>query len=94
MAVGLFDGASGGLIGTIALLGSGGLNIFIGVIAAISTAMTSFCLFMGVYLIQAVARFFRSGGHSVESAGAQVGQNIANNQTFRRTAKDTVMNAV
>lgn len=92
LAIGLFSGGGGGLLGMLEMFAHG--KLLAGILSAICTAGMSLCLLMGIGLIKQVNDHFRSGGHSVERAGAEAGRNVATNDTVRRTAKETVLGSV
>lgn len=92
LAVGLFNGGGGGILGMLAMLAN--RKIIAAILSALCTAAMAFCLFMSAVLIKQVNDHFRSSGHSVERAGAEAGRNIAQNDTVRRSTKDAVLNAV
>lgn len=92
LAVGLFNGGGGGVLGMLEMFSHG--KIVAGLLAAICVAVLGICLLMGVTLVKRVNDHFRSAGHSVERAGAEAGRTVAQNEAVRRSAKDTVFNAV
>lgn len=92
LAVGLFNGGGGGILGMLAMLANG--RIVAALLSALCTAAMALCLFMSLVLVKQVNDHFRSSGHSMERAGAEAGRNIAQNDTVRRSAKDAVLNAV
>lgn len=92
LVTGIFSSGGGGIIGMLDMFSHG--KMVAGILSAVCTAAIGMCLFMGIYLIKSVVSHFRSGGHSVERAGAEAGKSIGQNETVRRTAKETVLNSV
>jgi hypothetical protein len=89
LAVGLFSGGGGGVLGMLEMFAHG--KLFAGIFSAICTATLALCLVLGVALVKEVNGHFRSGGHSVGRAGAEAGRTFAANDTVRQSAKDAVL---
>jgi hypothetical protein len=92
LALGLFNGGGGGILGMLDMLSNG--KIVATIMAGICTAAMALCLLLSIGQVKGVNDHFRSGGHSVERAGAEAGRGLATNDTVRRSAKDVVLNAV
>lgn len=92
LAVGLFNGGGGGVLGMLEMLSHG--KILATILSAICTAAMVGCLILALALVKRVNDHFRHGGHSMERAGAEAGRGIAHNETVRRSAKDAVLTNV
>lgn len=92
LAVGLFSGGGGGVLGMLTMLSNG--KIIATILSALCTASMLLCLVMGLAQVKNVNEHFRSGGHTMGRAGAEAGRGIAANQTVRQTAKGVILNSV
>lgn len=92
LAVGIFNGGGGGVLAMLEMFSHG--KIVAGLLSAVCTLGLGLCLFLGIGLIKQVNDHFRSGGHSMQRAGAEAGRSVAQNETVRRSAKETVVNSM
>lgn len=91
MAIGFFPGAAG-VIPLVDMFRNG--KILAGLLVTACLGLLGLCIFLGIALIKQVNDQFRSGGHSMERAGAEAGRSVTSNEAVRRQAKDAVLNAV
>jgi len=92
LAIGMFNGGGGGLIGMIEMMGHGAW--LAGIACLCCTVFLVGSMIWGLALLKNVISNFRGAGHSLQRAGAEAGRTAARNQTVRTTAREAVLNAV
>lgn len=92
MTIGFFSMGAAGVITLIDMFRNG--KILAGMLVTLCLGILALCIFLGIGLVKQVNDQFRSGGHSMERAGAEAGRSVSSNEAVRRQAKEAVLSAV